>query len=174
MLFIKSKQSPTIPFFSINAIGNKMKNILKLLTTVAIIFGMTGQVMAGSSETEESNKAIVQEFYNFALNDKNFDAASKYLGKKYIQHNPFVSDGREGLKGFIKYLNETFPDAKGEIKRVFADDDHVILHILYKYKPADLGEAVVDIFRLDDGKIVEHWDVFMDIHAKPLNDNGML
>ena len=151
-----------------------MKNIFKTLATALFLLGMSSQVMAGNSELEENNKKIVQEFYNLALNEKNYDAASKFLGEKYIQHNPFAKDGAEGLKGFVQHLKEKFPKANGEIKRIFADGDHVILHIMYKYKPTDLGEVVVDIFRLENGKVVEHWDVFMDIQAESLNDNGMI
>lgn len=151
-----------------------MNNLVRFFSAIFLIVGMPSHVLAEHSELEIENIQLVQEFYNLALNEKDFDAASKYLGPEYIQHNPFVTDGPEGLKSFVDYLKESSPEAKGEIKRVFADEDHVVLHILYKNTPDHLGEAVVDIFRVEDGKIVEHWDVFMDIVAEPANDNGML
>ena len=121
----------------------------------------------------ESNKKNVVEFYEKAINQKDFDAASKYLGSRYIQHNPTAPDGAEGLKGFIGFLKSKFPESKSEIKRVFAEGDYVILHVHAVREPGTRGRAIVDIFRLENGKIVEHWDVAQDIPEKPANSNGM-
>ena len=121
----------------------------------------------------ESNKKNVVEFYEKAINQKDFEGASKYLGNRYIQHNPVAPDGAEGLKGFIGFLKSKFPDSKSEIKRVFADGDYVILHVHSVREPGTRGRAIVDIFRLENGKIVEHWDVAQDIPEKAANSNGM-
>lgn len=121
----------------------------------------------------EANKKNVVAFYEQAINQKDFEAASKYLGSRYIQHNPTAPDGAEGLKGFIGFLRSKFPDAKSEIKRVFADGDYVILHVHAVREPGTRGRAIVDIFRLENGKIVEHWDVAQDIPEKAANSNGM-
>ena len=121
----------------------------------------------------EANKKNVVEFYEQAINKKDFDAASKYLGARYIQHNPTAPDGAEGLKGFIGFLRSKFPDSKSEIKRVFAEGDYVILHVHAVREPGTRGRAIVDIFRLENGKIVEHWDVAQDIPEKAANTNGM-
>jgi predicted SnoaL-like aldol condensation-catalyzing enzyme len=59
----------------------------------------------------EANKKTVIAFYNAAINDKDFDKASKYLGGKYVQHNPVAADGPEGLKGFLAFLRDKFPTA---------------------------------------------------------------
>ena len=120
-----------------------------------------------------TNKKNVVEFYDKAINQKDFDAASKYLGSRYIQHNPTAPDGAEGLKGFIGFLKSKFPGAKSEIKRVFAEGDYVILHVHAVREPGTRGRAIIDIFRLENGKIVEHWDVAQDIPEKPANSNGM-
>jgi len=121
----------------------------------------------------EANKRNVVEFYNQALNEKNFDAASKYLGARYIQHNPTAPDGAEGLKGFIGFLRDKFPNSRSEIKRVFAEGDYVIVHVHSVREPGTRGRAIVDIFRLENGKIVEHWDVVQDVPEKAANSNGM-
>jgi predicted SnoaL-like aldol condensation-catalyzing enzyme len=121
----------------------------------------------------EANKRNVVEFYNQALNEKNFDAASKYLGARYIQHNPTAPDGAEGLKGFIGFLRDKFPNSRSEIKRVFAEGDYVIVHVHSVREPGTRGRAIVDIFRLENGKIVEHWDVVQDLPEKAANSNGM-
>jgi predicted SnoaL-like aldol condensation-catalyzing enzyme len=121
----------------------------------------------------EANKRNVVEFYNQALNEKNFDAASKYLGARYIQHNPVAADGPEGLKGFIGFLRDKFPNSRSEIKRVFAEGDYVIVHVHAVREPGTRGRAIIDIFRLENGKIVEHWDVAQDVPEKAANSNGM-
>ena len=121
----------------------------------------------------EANKKTVLEFYEAGLNKKDFEAAAKYFGPKYIQHNPGAPDGIEGFKGFLAFLREKFPNSWSEIKRVFAEGDYVILHVHAVREPGTRGRAIVDIFRLEDGKIVEHWDVAQDIPEKMPHGNGM-
>ena len=130
---------------------------------------------AGPAQAQqlEANKRNVVEFYNKALNDKDFDAASKYLGARYTQHNPVAADGPEGLKAFIGFLRARFPASRSEIKRVFAEGDHVILHVHAVREPGTRGRAIIDIFKLENGKIVEHWDVAQDVPEKAANSNGM-
>src|SRR5438132_4357630 len=84
---------------------------------------------------------------------------AKHLGPRYTQHNPNAADGPEGLTAFLGFLKEKFPNSRSEIKRVFTDGDYVILHVHAMREPGTRGNAIVDIFRLEDGKIVEHWDV---------------
>ncbi len=120
----------------------------------------------------EANKKAVVEFYDVAINKKDFEAASKFFGPKYIQHNPGAPDGIEGFKGFLAFLKEKFPNSKSEIKRVFAEGDYVILHVHAVREPGTRGRAIVDIW-LENGKIVEHWDVAQDIPEKMPHNNGM-
>jgi predicted SnoaL-like aldol condensation-catalyzing enzyme len=121
----------------------------------------------------EANKKAVLDFYDKALNQKDFDAASKYFGAGYIQHNPGAPDGIEGFKAFIAMRKEKTPNAKSEIKRAFAEGDYVILHVHGVREPGERGVAIMDIFRLENGKIVEHWDVVQPIPEKTANNNGM-
>ena len=139
----------------------------------AILALMTNAVYGADAGRQEDNKKIVVEFYDKAINQKDFEAASEYLGPVYIQHNQNAADGREGLQGFIRYLREKFPNAHSEIKRVFADGDYVILHVHAVRVRGTSGVAIVDIFRLKDSKIIEHWDVHEDIMEKAANPNGM-
>jgi predicted SnoaL-like aldol condensation-catalyzing enzyme len=122
---------------------------------------------------QESNKKTVLEFYEKGLNQKDFEAASKYFGPAYLQHNPGAPDGIQGFKGFLQFLKDKFPKSRSEIKRVFADGDFVILHVHSTREPGTLGRAIVDIFRLENGKIVEHWDVIQDVPEKAANANTM-
>jgi predicted SnoaL-like aldol condensation-catalyzing enzyme len=121
----------------------------------------------------EANKKTVLEFYEAGLNRKDFDAASRYFGPKYIQHNPGAPDGIEGFKTFVNFLKEKFPNSHSEIKKAFAEGDYVILHVHAVREPGTRGRAIVDIFRLENGKIVEHWDVAQDIPEKMPHSNGM-
>lgn len=127
----------------------------------------------GQSAAEEINKQNVVAFYNAAINDKDFEKARPYMGDKYIQHNPLAADGPDGLKAFLDFAKTNLGSFKAEIRQVFADGDYVILHVHVKANPEDRGSAVMDIFRLENGKVVEHWDVIQQIPEKSANDNTM-
>jgi len=129
--------------------------------------------LAADARQMEENKKIVAAFYDAAVNQKDFEKASQYLGARYTQHNPLAADGREGFKGFITFLKDKFPNNRSEIKRIFADGDYVIVHVHAVREPGTRGNAIVDIFKLENGKVVEHWDVIQPIPEKVANDNGM-
>lgn len=121
----------------------------------------------------ELNKKTVLAFYEAGLNQKDFDTAKQYFGADYKQHNPNAADGIEGFHKFVNFLKENMPDSHSEIKQVFADGNFVILHVHKKISPTDRGVAIVDIFRLEQGKIVEHWDVTQAIPEKTASGNAM-
>lgn len=123
--------------------------------------------------SQEANKKVAQEFYDTIINKKDFESARKYIGKNYKQHNPLVADGPEGLKAFIEFLKTNFPEARSEIKRTLADGDYVVLHVHSIRPPNMRGRAIIEIFRLEDGKIDEHWDVIQEIPESSANPNGM-
>ncbi|HEY7649017.1 MAG TPA: nuclear transport factor 2 family protein [Methylomirabilota bacterium] len=148
--------------------------VLIALILAAATLVLTGSPVHGADSAQlERNKKVVLEFYEKGLNQKDAEAASQYFGAKYTQHNPLAADGAEGFKGFIKFLREKFPKSHSEIKRVFADGDFVILHVHSIREPGTRGAAIVDIFRLENGKIVEHWDVIQPVPDKAANTNGM-
>ncbi|MDR3398038.1 MAG: nuclear transport factor 2 family protein [Pandoraea sp.] len=120
-----------------------------------------------------ANKQAVLAFYEAGLNRKDFDAARQYLGSQYIQHNPNAADGVEGFGKFLDFLRKNQPNSHSDIVRAFADGDYVILHVRKVPHPGDLPIAIVDIFRLDKGKIVEHWDVSQQVPAKTVSGNPM-
>lgn len=122
----------------------------------------------------ERNKQTVLDFYELGLNQKDFHAAAKLIGDRYVQHNPRIADGIEGFEAFLATLRQDFPELKAEVKRLFADGDHVIAHVYGVRVPGQPGTAIVDIFRLDDGgRIVEHWDVMQAVPDTSANPNGM-
>lgn len=140
--------------------------------TVMAVAAATSPVALAGTQTEEANKKLVVEFYERVLNQKDVAAIDRYVGP-YKQHNPMAGDGPEGLKGYINYLKEHAPQSRSEIKRVFADGDFVILHVHAVRQPGDRGQAIMDIFKVSNGKLVEHWDVIQDVPEKAANSNGM-
>jgi predicted SnoaL-like aldol condensation-catalyzing enzyme len=134
---------------------------------------LSAPAVAGSTPQEEANKQVVLDFYDKALNQKDFEAAAKHFGPRYIQHNPLAADGIEGFRKFIEFRREKFPNARSVVKRALVDGDFVILHVHGIREPGERGVAIVDIFRLENGKIVEHWDVIQPVPEKAANDNGM-
>lgn len=131
-----------------------------------------GSALAGDAK-EEANRKVVLEFYEKGLNQKNADAAIAMMGDRYVQHNPNAADGPEGFRKFIGFLKEKFPNSKSEIKRSFVDGDYVILHVHAVREPGTRGSAIVDIFKLENGRIVEHWDAVQPIPETSANNNGM-
>jgi predicted SnoaL-like aldol condensation-catalyzing enzyme len=127
---------------------------------------------AGTKQ-EEANKRVVLDFYEKGLNQKDFAAAAKHFGPRYVQHNPGAADGPEGFRKFVEFLREKYPRSHSEIKQAFADGDYVILHVHAVREPGQRGSAIVDIFRLEKGKIVEHWDVVQPIPETAANGNTM-
>lgn len=117
----------------------------------------------GKEAIEARNKQIAIEFYNAALNEKNWEKTRSMIGNRYVQHNLNAIDGPEGLKAHIEFLKREFPNNRGEIKRALADGDLVALHVHNRRSPELRGNAVVDIFRIENGKVVEHWDVVQAI-----------
>ena len=122
----------------------------------------------------ERNKKTVVAFFTRAYNDHEpEDAVAKHVGSRYIQHNPDTPDGAaafiESTKGWIA----RFPKVSVEIKRVIAEGDLVVTHDLVRPAPGDRGLAGIDIFRLEKGKIVEHWDARQPAPEKAANENTM-
>ena len=121
----------------------------------------------------DENKRRVRSFYEEAFNGGDPEGAVKrYLGNQYIQHNPQGADGPEAFIGFVSGSVE-FPQLNLDIKRMIAEGDLVVTHSNLKNSPEDRGSAVVDLFRVENGKIVEHWDVVQPIPEQAANDNTM-
>ncbi len=103
-----------------------------------------------------ANKAFVLEALENTLLAGNVEAVEQYFAEDYIQHNPMFPDGIDGQKGVVGFLAGT-PGFKADYVRVIADDDMVAVHARYEgFGPtATIG---FDVFRVENGKIVEHWD----------------
>ena len=143
------------------------------VTLAMIALALADRAGAAESAREKANIRTVEAFYDAAINAKDFEKAKAYLGDRYVQHNPNAKDGPEGLKGYIDFLRAKFPAQHNTFKQAFADGDYVILHVHRVQVPGTPGSAIVDIFKLEKSKVVEHWDVIQDIPASSANANGM-
>ncbi|MGD0079619.1 MAG: nuclear transport factor 2 family protein [Methanoregula sp.] len=122
----------------------------------------------------ETNKTTVRDFYNLALNlKKPEEAVAKFMGPYYRQHNPGAGDGAEAFIAFVREFVKAFPTLHFNFKRIVAQGDLVVVHSHLVRHAGDRGMAVMDIFRLENGKVVEHWDVLQEVPETPANDNTM-
>lgn len=148
------------------------KNMIhKALFTMMALLSMT----VFASESTQQNKQLVVNFYNEVILQARHSEIDNYIGEQYIQHNPNLPDGKDPLRNFLQRLNpESTPKSpSGKIIRAVAEGDLVVLHVKYFNWPTERGGAVMDIFRVDEGKIVEHWDVIQAIPETSANDNTM-
>jgi len=129
---------------------------------------------AKQTQLAAENKKIVIDFYEGVfLKHQVQEYSDRYIGQQYIQHNPYVPDGKAPFVNyFTQYFKET-PQASNVIKRAVAEGDLVFLHVHSTQNKQDRGKAIIDIFRVEDGKIVEHWDVQQSIPEQSANQNTM-
>jgi predicted SnoaL-like aldol condensation-catalyzing enzyme len=121
----------------------------------------------------EANKKLVLAFYEQIIGRKDFDAALPYMGATYKQHAPYAADGHDGLRAWLAGFKAAFPNHRYEVKRVIAEGPYVMLHLHGMGGPNPHGESVIDIFRVQNGKVVEHWDIIQAIPDSADNANSM-
>ena len=119
---------------------------------------------------EEKNKALVLEAFDTLFNKRDYAAAEHYWSPNYIQHSAHIAPGREGLFDLIKSMPSTL---KYEPGTIVAEKDFVIVHGRF----SGFGQAVnwiaADILRIDDGLLVEHWDVIQDEATRASSKSGL-
>jgi predicted SnoaL-like aldol condensation-catalyzing enzyme len=122
-----------------------------------------------STDTE-----LVTGFYTEAFNEgRPEQAAARALAPSYVQHNPGAADGVEAFVGYVHTMRGRYPALRVEIKRTIAQGDLVVTHSRFELAPGSPGLAVADIWRVADGRIVEHWDVIQPVPEESANANTM-
>lgn len=131
----------------------------------------TIQTLSNNEKQLEANKKMVADFYQELFGDKNADAIDKYIGDTYIQHNPALPDGKDALKQGVTQWFKGAPKEKIDIQHVGAEGNFVYIHT--KAKMGDKTSSVIDIFRIENGKIAEHWDVIQEVPKTSSNPHPM-
>lgn len=130
--------------------------------------------MPTQGECTMSARDVVEQFIDLFYQKKNIrQAFERWVHPDYIQHKPTLPDGRDAVIKFLEKLLERFPERIFTIHRVIASEDLVAVHYQSQATPEDLGFAVVDIFRVEDCRMVEHWDVVQPVPEQSANDNTM-
>jgi len=122
----------------------------------------------------ETNRAIVNDFVDLMYRQKKVrEAFMKHVtASNYVQHNPNIPDGRDAA---IAVLEPMFSRtaATFDVKRILVDGDLAAIHLHGRSSREDPGGAVVDLFRLEGDKIVEHWDVLQPMPKSAINPHAM-
>ncbi|MEV5569666.1 nuclear transport factor 2 family protein [Spirillospora sp. NPDC052269] len=106
---------------------------------------------------------LIRDYIEQVWNQGRTDLADRFLAEDLIQHNPNLPDGRKPLVDLIDGMRGQLPEARFEIRRLAGEGDLVFTHSLFTAQPGHQGIAVVDVFRIADGKIAEHWDLREDV-----------
>lgn len=140
--------------------------LLALAASACIVGGCatapsTSAAGAGCDRGPEENRRVVLAFYNEGLVERRPRAAfERHMSPAFIEHKPDVAEGtREGAATFLEQLISTLPGARWEVLRTVAEGDLVFLHARFTPAPGAPPYAIADLFRVQDCKIAEHWDV---------------
>lgn len=162
-----------------------MKKVI--LSIVVLILGMISSCEKKKNETEnktstervetinnsaENNKKLVLDFYQKLFGDKDLSAIDKYVAEDYIQHNPTVADGAEALKKEAEIWFKGQGKTSIDVQHAAAEGDLVFLHIKNS-NPDGTLTSTIDIFKVINGKIVEHWDVHQNVPKESKNKHPM-
>ncbi|AXI41872.1 nuclear transport factor 2 family protein [Sulfitobacter sp. SK011] len=159
--------------FEDGKIAEHWDSIQETVTETASGRSMTdGATEITDLDKTDANKALVTALVTDVLMKGEIDKIDSYIAPEYMQHNPFVSDTRDGLKGFIAYLGENdISFWYSELHNVVAEGNFVFTQAegVYDGTPT----AFYDIWRVEDGMIVEHWDAVQAIPTEFAHENGM-
>ncbi|MEU1275651.1 ester cyclase [Streptomyces sp. NPDC005799] len=170
----------------ISAIGTKRAVRVLLAAATAGVLSVVGVAASAASPLSASaasavggdrqtaaNKAMVVYFYDQLWNHDNLAVIDEFVRPDYIQHDPHSPNGPEPLRQLLTKLWAANPDMHTHIDRVAAEGDLVLLYSDGTAAPGAKTQAVVDIFRVQDGKIAEHWDVIQDAPDSTASGNDM-
>ncbi|REA60110.1 hypothetical protein DSL64_15650 [Dyadobacter luteus] len=120
----------------------------------------------------QTNKQIAITAYQRIFGDLDVTGVDELMSKDFIQHNPTLPDGPDGVKAVVQMLaSQGVPKQKVVFKHVVAEDDIVFLHS--RTEMAGKEWRFIDIYRIENGKLAEHWDAMMEMPDAPANHNPM-
>ena len=121
----------------------------------------------------EHNKELVMRFLNEFMIAHKIEVLDDLLGPTYTQHNPGLGHGKAELIKFFQDFWEIHPWPGYYLKRTIAENDLVAIHYHFQPDPDEAGYAIVDIFRIENGKLAEHWDVCQKMPENSKNNSPM-
>jgi predicted SnoaL-like aldol condensation-catalyzing enzyme len=127
------------------------------------------EIQAMSQTTQERNKALVLEAFDALFNQRDYAAAERFWSPGYIQHSAHIAPGREGLFDLVRSLP---PTLKYEPGVIVADGDFVIVHGRFSGFGAPANWIAADILRVQEGILIEHWDVIQDEATREQSKSG--
>jgi predicted SnoaL-like aldol condensation-catalyzing enzyme len=137
-----------------------------------IYFETTNSQASKFMTQEEKNRQIVTTAYQRIFGDLDSNAVDDYMSKDFIQHNPTIADGPAGVKALLQMLaSQGIPKQKIGFKHVVAAGDIVFLHS--RYEMGGKEWRFIDIYRVANNKIVEHWDAMMQMPDQRANNNPL-
>ena len=120
--------------------------------------------------TETTNKALVLEAFDTLFNKRDYVAAERFWSPNYVQHSAHIPPGREGLFNLIKSLP---PTLKYENGLILAEGDTLMLHGRFSGIGQPANWITLDIVRIEDGRLAEHWDVIEDEATHETSVSGL-
>ncbi|MFG6486243.1 nuclear transport factor 2 family protein [Roseateles sp. BYS78W] len=161
-----------------------MKKTPTLALSLLLVFGAAALPAARADDAKPAaaskhanaaaNKALVLKAYQALFGDHDLSAVDRYWAKDYIQHNPYMADGTEAVKQFVEKIGLlNGPKFKVEFLRVAAEGDLVFVQTRQPKMGNTPEMVIVDIFRVANGKIAEHWDVMQAVPADAVNKRPM-
>lgn len=122
---------------------------------------------------KQENLQIVDEFLTLLYDKKQVrEAFERHVSDHYIQHNPAAENGREAAISFFEGFLATSA-VHSSVKRMIVEDNMVAVHMHVQFGDDAPGFAVMDMWRLDNGKLVEHWDVIQEVPKTTVSGNSM-
>src|SRR2546422_11649441 len=120
--------------------------------------------------TTEENKRLVLEAFDTLFNKRDYEAAGRYWSPNYIQHSTHIEAGRDGLFNLIRNAPDTL---RYEHQLIVTEGDYVIVHRRFSGTGRPVAWVAADIVRIENGRLVEHWDVLQDEATKAESKSGL-
>jgi predicted SnoaL-like aldol condensation-catalyzing enzyme len=158
-----------------------MRRSLISTALCALLLASPGTALAQSAPARPAEepcamtaREVLDEFIPLFFEQRNAKLAfERWVHPDYKNHNPFAATGRDAAVNFLQPFFDANPQARYIVHRVIADGDLVAVHNEARFNLEGPPSAVVDIFRVENCKIVEHWDVVQQVPERSMNDNGM-
>jgi predicted SnoaL-like aldol condensation-catalyzing enzyme len=146
---------------------------LGLLAVTALVLASAASPALAQTKTC-TTKQVMDAFVPLFYEKRDVRTAfTNWVAEGYIQHNPVAKDGRDNAIAALEPFFKAMPGMSYTVARVIIEGDLAVVHNKLKMNADDRGSGVVDIFRIKDCKIVEHWDVIQAIPEKSANDHPM-